>query len=106
MKIFWTQTKSFIFITCLPSLRPQISAMSSFMRVIHLAQALLSGYGAFHSYKAIVNLQTYEATTKKLARWSDEVGKQLHKTRTTQATAALTVRPTQTSFSSCFNGMT
>lgn len=80
--------------------------MSSFMRVIHLAQALLSGYGAFHSYKAIVNLQTYEATTKKLAKWSDEVGKQLHKTRTTQATAALTVRPTQTSFSSCFNGMT
>lgn len=67
------------------------------MRLVHLAQALLSGYGAYHSYRAITNLSTYEATTKKLAKWSDEVAHQLHKTRTTQATGAVTVRSNQSS---------
>ena len=31
--------------------------MSLFMRVIHLGQAVLSGYAAYHSYNAITNLQ-------------------------------------------------
>lgn len=61
------------------------------MRLLHLAQAGLSAYGTYHSYHAITNLQAYEATTKKLAKWSDEVGRQLQKTRKTQAAAALTV---------------
>ncbi|KAM0713499.1 hypothetical protein Q7P37_010461 [Cladosporium fusiforme] len=67
--------------------------MSSLMRLVHLAQMLLSTYGAYHSYVAITNLQTYEATSKKLAEWSDEAARQLHKTRTTQGTAAITILP-------------
>lgn len=66
--------------------------MSAFMRIIHLGQALLSGYGALHSYMAVTNLQKYEKTSEKLAEWSKEAANQLHKTRTTQTTAALAVR--------------
>lgn len=68
--------------------------MSLFMRVIHLSQALLSGYAALHSYQAITNLQTYEATSEKLAEWSNEAAKQLAQTRATQTTGALAVRAT------------
>lgn len=67
--------------------------MSSLMRLIHAGQALLGSYAAYNSYVAITNLQTYEATSKKLAEWSDEAAKQLHKTRTTQAAGALAVCP-------------
>jgi len=66
--------------------------MSLFMRVIHLGQAFLSGYAAYHSYNAITNLQTYEATSEKLAEWSNEAAKQLAQTRATQTTGALAVR--------------
>jgi hypothetical protein len=66
--------------------------MSAFMRIIHLGQALLSGYGALHSYIAVTNLQKYEKTSEKLAEWSKEAANQLHKTRTTQTTAAIAVR--------------
>jgi hypothetical protein len=68
--------------------------MSLFMRVIHLGQAFLSGYAAYHSYNAITNLQAYEATSEKLAEWSNEAAKQLAQTRATQTTGALTVRIT------------
>ena len=66
--------------------------MTAFMRIIHLGQALLSGYGALHSYLAVTNLQKYEKTSEKLAEWSEEAANQLRKTRTTQTTAALAVR--------------
>lgn len=66
--------------------------MTAFMRIIHLAQAVLSGYGALHSYIAVTNLQKYEKTSEKLAEWSKEAANQLHKTRTTQTTAAVAVR--------------
>jgi hypothetical protein len=65
--------------------------MSLFMRVIHLGQAVLSGYAAYHSYNAITNLQAYEATSEKLAEWSNEAAKQLAQTRATQTSGALTV---------------
>lgn len=65
--------------------------MSLFMRVIHLGQAVLSGYAAYHSYNAITNLQAYEATSEKLAEWSNEAAKQLAQTRATQTTGALAV---------------
>lgn len=67
--------------------------MSALMRLVHAGQVLLGSYAAYNSYIAITNLQTYEATSKKLAEWSDEAAKQLHKTRTTQAAGALAVRP-------------
>lgn len=66
--------------------------MSTLLRLSSLPLTLLSTYGAYNSYIAITNLQTYEATSKKLAEWSSEAAKQLNKTRTTQATAAVTVR--------------
>lgn len=66
--------------------------MTAFMRLIHLGQALLSGYGALHSYIAVTNLQKYEKTSEKLAAWSKDAANELHKTRTTQTTAALAVR--------------
>ena len=47
--------------------------MSLFMRVIHLGQAVLSGYAAYHSYNAITNLQAYEATSEKLNLIADEI---------------------------------
>lgn len=64
------------------------------MRVIHLGQAVLSGYAAYHSYNAITNLQAYEATSEKLAEWSNEAAKQLAQTRATQTSGALAVRAT------------
>ena len=63
-----------------------------FARLAHVSQIVLSSYGAYQSYVAINNLQKYEETTKKLAKWSDEVANQLHKTRTTQASGAVAVR--------------
>ena len=66
--------------------------MTAFMRLVHLGQALLSGYGALHSYIAVTNLQKYEKTSEKLAAWSKDAANELHKTRTTQTTAALAVR--------------
>jgi len=61
------------------------------LRLLHLAQAALSLYAASTSYTAITNLQKYEATTKKLAKWSGTVEEQLQKTRTTQGTGAVTI---------------
>jgi cytochrome c-type biogenesis protein CcmH/NrfG len=66
--------------------------MTAFMRIVHLGQALLSSYGALHSYLAVTNLQKYESTSEKLAEWSKDAANELHKTRTTQTTAALAVR--------------
>lgn len=62
------------------------------LRGPHIAQLLYSLYGGALSYIAITNLRKYEETTKKAAKWSAEVEKQLWKTRTTQASGALAVR--------------
>ena len=56
---------------------------------LHAAQALLAGWGGFQSAIAITRLQTYESASKKLADWSSEAARQLHRTRTTQASGAL-----------------
>lgn len=61
------------------------------LRLLHLTQAALSLYGGYSSYIAITNLQKYEETTKKLAKWSGTVEEQLQKTRTTQGTGAVTI---------------
>lgn len=62
--------------------------------VLHLAQAGLSGYSLNHVYISISNLQQYEEKTKKAAEWSTTVERELHKTRTTQTSSALSVRNT------------
>ncbi|KAI4591637.1 hypothetical protein KJ359_012754 [Pestalotiopsis sp. 9143b] len=62
-----------------------------FLQLLHLGQAGLAGYGAQQSYIAITNLQTYEETSEKLAKFSNEAERQLHKTRTTQTSGALAI---------------
>jgi len=69
----------------------QAHTMALPLRLLHASQALLSLYGGYSSYIAITNLQKYEATTKKLAKWSNTVDEQLQKTRTTQSTGAVTI---------------
>lgn len=59
------------------------------VQLIHLAQAVLAGYGAASSYAAITNLRRYEEPTEKLARYSGEAARQLRETRVTQAAGAL-----------------
>ncbi|KAK9776093.1 hypothetical protein AB5N19_12072 [Seiridium cardinale] len=60
-----------------------------FLQLLHLAQAGLAAYGGQQSYVAVTNLQKYEDTTKKLAKYSNEAERQLHKTRTTQTSGAV-----------------
>ncbi|KAK8113805.1 uncharacterized protein PG998_001703 [Apiospora kogelbergensis] len=55
------------------------------LQVLHIAQAALAGYGGQQSYNAIQNLQKYEETAQKMAKYSNEAERQLKKTRTTQA---------------------
>ena len=62
------------------------------IQTVHILQSLLSLYGLSISYFSITNLQKYEEQTKKAAKWSTTAEHQLHKTRTTQASGALTVR--------------
>lgn len=64
-----------------------------YLRLMHVCQMVLCSYGAYQSYIAITKLLKYEETSKKLAKWSSEAEHQLHKTRTTQASGALAVRP-------------
>lgn len=56
---------------------------------LHSVQAVLAAWGGFQSVIAITRLQTYESASEKLADWSSEAARQLHKTRTTQASGAL-----------------
>lgn len=68
---------------------------------LHVPQALLSVYGLYLSYNSIRNLQQYEEKSEKAAKWSNTAAKQLHKTRTTQASAATTVRSHSLDLSLC-----
>jgi len=62
-----------------------------YLRLVQCTQAYLAGRGIYYSYFAIINLQKYEDAAKKLAEWSNEADRQLHKTRTTQTSGAVTV---------------
>ncbi|KAK8088492.1 hypothetical protein PG997_003453 [Apiospora hydei] len=61
------------------------------VQVVHIAQAALAVYGGQQSIQAIQNLQKYEDTTQKLAKYSNEAERQLKKTRATQAAGAITL---------------
>jgi len=61
--------------------------------VLHLGQAGLAGYSLFHAYIAITNLRKFEEKTEKAAEWSTTAEHELHKTRTTQTSGTLAVRP-------------
>jgi hypothetical protein len=65
-----------------------LSAIMSFF------YASLAGFGGYNLYLvsiSISNLQGYEETSKKAAKYSNVAENQLHKTRTTQATGAVAV---------------
>ncbi|CAF9943744.1 MAG: hypothetical protein ALECFALPRED_001186 [Alectoria fallacina] len=53
--------------------------------------ALLSLFAAQKSYIAITNLQQYEESTKKAAKYLDKAGSDLYRTRVTQASGAAAV---------------
>ena len=54
--------------------------------------ALLSLYAAQKSYIAITNLQQYEETSEKAAKYLEKAAEELYQTRVTQASGAATVR--------------
>ena len=60
-------------------------------RLLHIPQIALSAYGLYLSTIAITQLRQYEATSEKAAEYSGEAERQLHKTRTTQASGAVCV---------------
>ncbi|KAI3335506.1 hypothetical protein F4824DRAFT_501133 [Ustulina deusta] len=61
------------------------------LKLAHLAQIVIAVYGAMQCQVAISRLVEYEDATKKLAKISGEVERQLHKTRTTQAAGAIAI---------------
>ncbi|KAJ8119323.1 hypothetical protein ONZ43_g3705 [Nemania bipapillata] len=61
------------------------------LKSIHITQIVIAAYGAMQSQVAISKLLEYEEATKKLAKISSEAERQLHKTRTTQASGAVTI---------------
>ena len=65
--------------------------ITAILVVLHAAQAAFSAYTLYLSSISIRNLQQYEETSKKAAKYSNVAENQLHKTRTTQASGALTV---------------
>jgi hypothetical protein len=64
---------------------------TAFLSLLHALQASFSAYTLYLSSIAIRNLQKYEKTSKKAAKYSNTAEQQLHKTRTTQASGALSV---------------
>jgi len=66
---------------------------SAILSVLYAFQAAYSGYNLYLASISISNLQQYEETSKKAAKYSKIAEKQLHKTRTTQASGTIAVRP-------------
>jgi hypothetical protein len=67
---------------------------SSFQQLfpfIYTLQAAFSAYNLYLASISITNLQKYEEKSEKAAEWSDTAEKQLHKSRTTQASGTLAV---------------
>ncbi|KAF2106133.1 hypothetical protein BDV96DRAFT_617519 [Lophiotrema nucula] len=50
-----------------------------------------SAYALWRSYENITRLQQYESQSEKAAEWSNTAAERLHKTRTTQGSAAITI---------------
>lgn len=65
--------------------------MDRVLPVIHLGQAAGSAYTLYFCYVSIKNLQQYEKKSEKAAEYSSTAAEQLHKTRTTQGSALVTV---------------
>jgi hypothetical protein len=61
------------------------------LKLVHYGQVVIAAYGAMQSQIAIQNLLKYEDASKKLAKVSSEAERQLHLTRTTQASGAIAI---------------
>ncbi|KAI0467369.1 hypothetical protein F4859DRAFT_240086 [Xylaria cf. heliscus] len=61
------------------------------LKLLHVAQIVIAAYGAMQCQVAISKLLEYEDAIKKLASISSEAERQLHKTRTTQASGAVAI---------------
>jgi len=78
--------------TPVPTPKTQKSIMASIiLSILHAFQAAYGAYNLYLSSISIRNLQGYENTSKKAAKYSNTAADQLHKTRTTQASTALAV---------------
>jgi VIT1/CCC1 family predicted Fe2+/Mn2+ transporter len=66
--------------------------MISFITVLYGSQALFSLYNISLCIISITNLRGYEETSQKAAQYSQTAADELKKTRTTQASALLSVR--------------
>ncbi|KAI9653734.1 MAG: hypothetical protein M1821_006928 [Bathelium mastoideum] len=64
---------------------------SLILRIMHLGQAAVAGYGLYLSYISITNLQKYEKRSEQAARHSRSAADQLFKTRTTQGAGAIAI---------------
>ena len=69
--------------------------MSSILAVLHASQAAFSAYNLYLCAISITNLMGYQEKSEKAAQYSQTAADQLHKTRTTQASAAISVRITR-----------
>jgi hypothetical protein len=67
--------------------------MGFLLTLLHAAQAAYSGWNLYLASISISNLQKYEKTSEKAAQYSNNAADQLYKTRTTQASLALSVCP-------------
>jgi hypothetical protein len=68
-----------------------MNTMSAFLPLLHVPQACLSAYIIYLSSVVVPKLQRYEEKSEKAAEYSNFAEQQLHKTRTTQTSGALTV---------------
>ena len=68
----------------------QIDAVRVFLPLLHLPQACLSACTVFLSSIVVPKLQHYEEKTQEAVEYANIVKDQLHKTRTTQTSGALT----------------
>ncbi|KAF2502400.1 hypothetical protein BU16DRAFT_576413 [Lophium mytilinum] len=65
--------------------------MSALLVLPPATLSLVSAYGLYHSYQCIVKLRQYEEKSEKAAEYSNTAAEQLHKTRTTQGSAAISI---------------
>ena len=70
-----------------------VNMATALISLLHALQASFSAYTVYLSSISIRNLQKYEETSKKAAKYSNIAEQQLHKTRTTQASGTLSVPP-------------
>jgi len=63
--------------------------MSFVLPAFHIGQTILGTYTALLSYTSIMKLQKYEEMSEKAASYSNTAEHQLHKTRTTMTSGAL-----------------